>query len=196
MDRDRVVSNTWYNQEKNRWEMDPMAVPYAVSKKLIEHVRIRHDWGAMYVALRGEEKEIFVDIKVEALYVFLVERSFCFISCFMIINNFLIIASIFQEYEMIFDKFGGFDGLYMKMLASDIPTTVHLMWIPFSELDIRQQFLLTLRLSQLFLSSLWNSAKVLHDNTNQTVPKEWNKYGMFLEQTLFYLCTSSLVADL
>ncbi|KAI9077967.1 hypothetical protein K1719_040096 [Acacia pycnantha] len=129
VDRDRVVSKTWYNEEKNRWEMDPMAVPYAVSKKLIEHARIRHDWGAMYVALRGEEKEIFVDIK---------------------------------EYEMIFDKFGGFDGLYMKMLASGIPTTVHLMWIPFSELDIRQQFLLTLRLSQLFLSGLWNSGKVLH----------------------------------
>ncbi|XP_054777160.1 probable inactive ATP-dependent zinc metalloprotease FTSHI 5, chloroplastic [Prosopis cineraria] len=129
VDRDRVVSKTWYNEEKNRWEMDPMAVPYAVSKKLIDHVRIRHDWGAMYVALKGEEKEIFVDIK---------------------------------EYEMIFDKFGGFDGLYMKMLASGIPATVHLMWIPFSDLDIHQQFLLTLRLSHRFLSGLWNSGIVLH----------------------------------
>lgn len=69
MDRDRVVSNTWYDQEKNRWEMDPMAVPYAVSKKLIEYARIRHNWGAMYVALRGEEKETYVDIKVITLCV-------------------------------------------------------------------------------------------------------------------------------
>ncbi|KAF7817806.1 putative inactive ATP-dependent zinc metalloprotease FTSHI 5, chloroplastic [Senna tora] len=128
-DRDRIVSRTWYNEEKNRWEMDPIAVPYAVSKKLIEHARIRHDWGAMYLSLKGEEKEIFVDLK---------------------------------EYEMLFENFGGFDGLYMKMLACGIPTTVHLMLIPFSELDIRQQFLLTLRLSHRLLSGLWNSRIVMY----------------------------------
>lgn len=87
MDRDRVVSRTWYNEEKSRWEMDPIAVPYAVSKKLIEQARIRHDWGAMYLTLKGEEKEIFVDIKVLNLYImFLMERFFSFISCLMIIN--------------------------------------------------------------------------------------------------------------
>lgn len=64
LDRDRVVSMTWYNEEKNRWEMDPVAVPHAVSKHLIEQVRIRHDWGAMYIALKGEDKEFYVDIKV------------------------------------------------------------------------------------------------------------------------------------
>ena len=66
--RDRVVSKTWYNEEKNRWEMEPIAVPYAVSKKLVEHARIRHDWGAMYIALKGDEKEYFVDIKVISVY--------------------------------------------------------------------------------------------------------------------------------
>ncbi|XP_059437221.1 probable inactive ATP-dependent zinc metalloprotease FTSHI 5, chloroplastic [Corylus avellana] len=124
LDRDRVVSKTWYDEEKNRWEMDPVAVPYAVSNKLVEHARIRHDWAAMYIALKGDAKEYFVDIK---------------------------------EFEMLFEEFGGFDGLYMKMLACGIPTTVHLTWIPFSELDFRQQFLLTMRLSRQSLNGLWKS---------------------------------------
>ncbi|KAG6647320.1 probable inactive ATP-dependent zinc metalloprotease FTSHI 5, chloroplastic isoform X1 [Carya illinoinensis] len=124
LDRDRVVSKTWYDEEKNRWEMDPMAVPYAVSKKLVEHVRIRHDWAVMYILLKGDDKEYCVNIK---------------------------------EFDLLFEEFGGFDGLYMKMLACDIPTTVHLMWIPLSELDFRQQFLLTMRLSSQCLNGLWKS---------------------------------------
>lgn len=47
---------------------------------------------------------------------------------------------------MLFEKFGGFDGLYMKMLACDIPTSIQLMWIPLSELDFSQQFMLAVRL--------------------------------------------------
>lgn len=46
---------------------------------------------------------------------------------------------------MLFEKFGGFDALYLKMLASGIPTSVHLMWIPMSELNLQQQFLLVTR---------------------------------------------------
>ena len=45
---------------------------------------------------------------------------------------------------MLFVDFGGVDGKYLKMLASDVPTFVQLMWIPFSELDIRQQFMVSL----------------------------------------------------
>ncbi|XP_077215991.1 ftsH extracellular protease family [Tasmannia lanceolata] len=127
LDRDRVVAKTWYNDERNRWEMDPMAVPYAVSKKLINNVRIRHDWSAMLIALKGDDKEYYVDI---------------------------------QEFEMLFEDFGGFDGLYLKMLSSGIPTSVHLMWIPFSELDIRQQFLLVTRLSYQCLLGFWKSGIV------------------------------------
>ncbi|KAL4035333.1 hypothetical protein IC575_004017 [Cucumis melo] len=112
LDRDRVVANTWYNEEKKRWEIDPVAVPYAVSKRLVDHARIRHDWAAMY------------------------------------------------EFEMMFEDFGGFDGLYMKMLACGIPSTVHLMWIPFSELDIYQQFSLSLRISQSCLNALWKTKVV------------------------------------
>ncbi|OVA16817.1 Peptidase M41 [Macleaya cordata] len=127
LDRDRLVAKTWYNEERNRWEMDPIAVPYAVSKKLVENVRIRHDWGVMYVALKGDDKEYYVDIK---------------------------------EFEILFEDFGGFDGLYLKMLASGIPTAVHLMWIPLSELDIRQQFLLATRLSYQCMAGLWKDELV------------------------------------
>jgi len=57
--------------------MEPVAVPYAVSRKLIEYVRIRHDWGAMYIVLKGEDKEFYVDIKVVAVYIlFLILNSF------------------------------------------------------------------------------------------------------------------------
>ncbi|XP_059633376.1 probable inactive ATP-dependent zinc metalloprotease FTSHI 5, chloroplastic [Cornus florida] len=124
LDRDRMESKTWYNEERKRWEMDPIAVPYAVSRKLVENVRIRHDWAAMYILLKGDDKEYCVDIK---------------------------------EFEILFEEFGGFDGLYLKMIASGIPTAVQLMWIPFSELDFRQQFLLITRLSHQCLNGLWNT---------------------------------------
>ncbi|OWM67334.1 hypothetical protein CDL15_Pgr000786 [Punica granatum] len=129
LDRDRVVSKTWYNEEKHRWEIDPIAVPYAVSKKLVDNARIRHDWGAMYLTLKEDTKEYYVDIK---------------------------------EFEMLFEDFGGFDGLYMKMLACGIPTAVQLMWIPLSELNFQQQFLLAMRLSRQCLIGLWKTKVVLY----------------------------------
>lgn len=63
-----MASKTWYNEERNRWELDPIAVPYAVSRKLVDHARIRHDWGAMYVTLKGDDREHYVDIKVIVSY--------------------------------------------------------------------------------------------------------------------------------
>ncbi|KAJ0446515.1 putative peptidase M41, AAA+ ATPase domain, ATPase, AAA-type, core [Helianthus annuus] len=127
LDRDRVLSKTWYNEERNRWEMEPIAVPYAVSQKLVESARIRHDWAAMFMTLKGDDKEYYVDLK---------------------------------EYDSMFEDFGGVDGLYLKMLASNVPTFVQLMWIPFSELDIKQQFLLPMRLSRQALVGLWNARDV------------------------------------
>ncbi|KAK9161714.1 hypothetical protein Syun_008055 [Stephania yunnanensis] len=127
LDRDRVVAKTWHNEGKNRWEMDPLAVPYAVTKKLVENVRIRHDWAAMYVTLKGNEKEYFIDI---------------------------------QELDILFEEFGGFDGLYLKLLGSGIPTNVQLMWIPFSELNIREQFFLLTSISYQCIVGLWNTAVV------------------------------------
>ena len=67
---------------------------------------------------------------------------------------------LIQEYEMLFEEFGGFDGLYMKMIACGIPTAVHLMWIPLSELDLRQQFLLTARLSHQCFNAFWKTTIV------------------------------------
>lgn len=65
-----------------------------------------------------------------------------------------------QEFDLLFEEFGGFDGMYLKMLASGIPTAVQLMWIPLSELDIRQQFLLVTRILSQCLIGLWNSGVV------------------------------------
>lgn len=124
LSRERLVAKTWYNDEKKRWEMDPVAVPYAVSAKLIENARIRHDWGVMYVALKGDDKEYFVDIK---------------------------------EFDLLFEDLGGFDGLYIRMIASGIPTTVQFMWIPISDLDIDDQFFLVKRFSYHCLNGMWNS---------------------------------------
>ncbi|CAN1345877.1 Probable inactive ATP-dependent zinc metalloprotease FTSHI 5, chloroplastic [Linum perenne] len=132
LDRDRVVLKTWYNDEKKRWEIDPVAVPYAVSKKLVEQARIRHDWGAMYITMKGDEKEYYLDAK---------------------------------EFEM-YQEFGGFDGLYMKMIGNDIPATVHFMWIPLSELNIRQLFLLAVRLVRRCFVELWKRAHV-YDKVDQ-----------------------------
>ncbi|CAH1429973.1 unnamed protein product [Lactuca virosa] len=118
LDHDRVSSRTWYNEERKRWEIQPIAIPYAVSRKLVENARIRHDWAAMYLTLKGDDKEFYVNLK---------------------------------EFDMMFDDFGGVDGLYLKMLASNVPTDIQLMWIPFPELDIRQQFLFPIRLSRQLL---------------------------------------------
>ena len=58
---------------------------------------------------------------------------------------------------MLYEDFGGFDGLYMKMLAQGIPTAIHLMWIPFSELNLHQQFLLTMRLVNQCIKGIWKT---------------------------------------
>lgn len=46
------------------------------------------------------------------------------------------------------------------MLASGVPTAVQLMWIPLTELDLRQQFLLATSLSSQYISGLWKSENV------------------------------------
>lgn len=78
----------------------------------------------------------------------------------MLAATYFLLIFLIQEFDILFEKFGGFDGLYMKMLASGIPTIVQLMWIPFSDLDIRQQFLLATRLSRECMLGLWNSPVV------------------------------------
>lgn len=62
-----------------------MAVPYAVSRKLIDSARIRHDFAVMYVALKGDDKEYYVDLKVDKLksLVYLIN------SLFLVSNSFL-----------------------------------------------------------------------------------------------------------
>lgn len=61
---------------------------------------------------------------------------------------------------MLFEGLGRFDGLYMKMLASDVPTSIQLMWIPFSELSVGQHFLLMMRFTYQSWTGVWNSRNV------------------------------------
>lgn len=63
---------------------------------------------------------------------------------------------------MLFEDFGGFDALYLRMIAAGIPTAVQLMWIPFSELDLSQQFLLILTMCRQCFAGLWSSNIVSH----------------------------------
>lgn len=53
---------------------------------------------------------------------------------------------------MLFEDIGGFDALYRKMVACGIPTAVHLMWIPLSELSVRQRISVILRFPLRFWS--------------------------------------------
>ncbi|XP_024370522.1 probable inactive ATP-dependent zinc metalloprotease FTSHI 5, chloroplastic [Physcomitrium patens] len=60
--RDRVVAETWFNKREQRWEISPMAVSHAVTRKLVAKARVRHDRGVMHVTLKGDDHEYFVDI--------------------------------------------------------------------------------------------------------------------------------------
>lgn len=74
------MTKTWYNEERNRWEMDPVAVPFAISKNLIERAQIRHDCGVMYLTLKAEDRVYFVDLKVSRAFL---EFVFFFAFLFM-----------------------------------------------------------------------------------------------------------------
>lgn len=50
--------------------------------------------------------------------------------------------------------------MYLKMLASGVPTAVRLMWIPLSELNIYQQAVLVAKLFHGLLDDLWNEQNV------------------------------------
>jgi hypothetical protein len=58
------MARTWYNENEKRWEMDPFAASYAVSKGLVGRARIRHDRAMMYIALKGDDREYYVDLLV------------------------------------------------------------------------------------------------------------------------------------
>ena len=60
--RDRVVAETWYNQNEERWEMAPIAASHSVTKNLAAKARIRHDRRVMYLTLKGDNREYLVNI--------------------------------------------------------------------------------------------------------------------------------------
>lgn len=120
--RDRVMTRTWYDENEKRWEMDPFAASYAVSKGIVGRARIRHDRAVMYIALKGDDREYYVDI---------------------------------LAFDVLFEQAGGFDGLYVKMVTSGIPTTIEYMSIPFKEWEPSHQILISLRLCYKALNYIW-----------------------------------------
>lgn len=62
--RDRVVAETFYIEKLKRWEMEPVAVPYAVAQRLVAKARIRHDRRVMYITLKGDDREYHVNLQV------------------------------------------------------------------------------------------------------------------------------------
>ncbi|VFQ70809.1 unnamed protein product [Cuscuta campestris] len=147
--RDRVVSKTWYNEKKHRWEMDPAAVPYAISTKLVASARIRHDWAVMFINLKGDDKEYYVDIK---------------------------------EFDMIFEEFGGFDELYLRMISSKIPIAVQLMWIPFLEWGFYRTFMMVAHLFNQCLAFFWNNDFVAH-----RMELVWSKVSVTTEDIMMMI---------
>lgn len=122
--RDRVMAGTWYNENEKRWEMDPFAASYAVSKELVGRARIRHDRALMYIALKGDDREYYVDV---------------------------------VAFDVLFEQVGGFDGLYVKMVASGIPTTIEFMSIPFKEWGLKFQLLVPLKLCYRVFNFIWSN---------------------------------------
>lgn len=61
---------------------------------------------------------------------------------------------------MIFEDFGGFDALYLRMIAAGIPTAIQLIWIPLSELDLSQQFLLLVNFTRECITGLLRTSSV------------------------------------
>lgn len=100
------------------------------------------------------------------IFYFLIIYLFIYFLLLLLFFYFLygdyLFAFIFQEFEILFKDIGGFEGLYRKMIACDIPTAVHLMWIPLSELKLRQQFSVILRFPRRFLTDQWNSEAALN----------------------------------
>lgn len=94
----------------------------------------------------------------------------------------LISLNLYQEFDLIFEEFGGFDGLYLRMLSSKIPTVVQLMWIPFLELKIHQQFLLIANLCNQCLAGLWNSPIVSYRRDWL-----WTKVGNITEDIMMMI---------
>ncbi|KAJ7537789.1 hypothetical protein O6H91_11G022100 [Diphasiastrum complanatum] len=121
--RDRVLAHTWFDEWNNRWEISPLGASYAATKLLVESARVRHDRRVMYLRLKGEEHEYFLNV---------------------------------QTYDEIFDNWGGFDALYLKMTTSGVPVTVERMPILFSEWEIEQQLQLPFKAIWWLLQKVWD----------------------------------------
>jgi hypothetical protein len=61
-----------------------------------------------------------------------------------------------KAFDALFEQVGGFDGLYVKMVTSGIPTTIQYMSVPFKEIGLRMQILFLLRICYNVLNFIWS----------------------------------------
>lgn len=65
-----------------------------------------------------------------------------------------------KVYDFRFQEYGGRDGLHLRMLASGVPVSVDVMWIPFNEWDPIQLFVLPFEMFFAALSGILQSGAV------------------------------------
>ncbi|CAM6088523.1 unnamed protein product [Calypogeia fissa] len=126
--RDKLLSSTWYNEKKRRWEMEPSAALLAVQKNLAGRARVRHDRRIMYLSLKGDDREYIVNT---------------------------------QAFDSEYEDYGGFDTLLLKLIASGVPTSVEVMWVPLEEWSPRRILQLPFKVIWWLLEDFWNSSLVV-----------------------------------
>jgi hypothetical protein len=71
------------------------------------------------------------------------------------------LLGISQVFNAEFEDQGGFQSLYLKMLASGVPTSIETMWIPLSEWPTERLVQLPFKIVWWLLEDLWNSNLVV-----------------------------------
>eukprot|EP00850_Spirogloea_muscicola_P012212 SM000078S22071 [mRNA] locus=s78:233066:239286:- [translate_table: standard] len=62
--RDRVLGEAWFNEGARRWEMSWAGLAHGAAHGVVGEARLRHDWRAAVVRLKGSDSRLFfVDLR-------------------------------------------------------------------------------------------------------------------------------------
>eukprot|EP00850_Spirogloea_muscicola_P021932 SM000268S09748 [mRNA] locus=s268:149412:155595:- [translate_table: standard] len=62
--RDRVLGEAWFNEGARRWEMSWAGLAHGAAYGVVGEARLRHDWRAAVVRLKGSDSRLFfVDLR-------------------------------------------------------------------------------------------------------------------------------------
>jgi hypothetical protein len=76
--------------------------------------------------------------------------------CILLLSSQYLFCNMLKAFDALFEQVGGFDGLYVKMVTSGIPTTIQYMSVPFKEIGLRMQILFLLRICYNVLNFIWS----------------------------------------